>query len=50
MTPAVIFAAGACFATREDVRLLQTQLQQYQAQSAQSDSVRKAQLDRVIEH
>jgi tol-pal system protein YbgF len=49
MIPAVILAAGACFATREDVRLLQTQLQQYQAQSAQSDSVRKAQLDRVIE-
>jgi tol-pal system protein YbgF len=49
MIPAVILAAGACFATREDVRLLQTQLQQYQAQAAQSDSVRKAQLDRVIE-
>jgi len=49
MIPAVILAAGACFATREDVRLLQTQLQQYQAQAAQSDSTRKAQLDRVIE-
>lgn len=42
-------AAGACFATREDVRLLQTQLQTYQAQNAQADSARRAQLDRVIE-
>ena len=49
LSPAVILAAGACFATREDVRLLQTQLQQYQTQSAQADSARKAQLDRVIE-
>jgi tol-pal system protein YbgF len=42
-------AAGACFATREDVRLLQTQLQTYQAQNAQADSARRSQLDRVIE-
>src|SRR5215469_14577410 len=41
--------SGACFATREDVRLLQTQLQTYQAQTAQADSARKAQLDRVVE-
>jgi len=49
MPPAVILAAGACFATREDVRLLQTQLQTYQTQNAQADSTRRAQLDRVIE-
>jgi tol-pal system protein YbgF len=48
IVPALVLTAG-CFATREDVRLLQTQLQQYQAQTAQSDSVRKAQVDRVIE-
>jgi tol-pal system protein YbgF len=47
--PVVILAAGACFATREDVRLLQTQLQAYQTQTAQADSTRRAQLDRVIE-
>jgi tol-pal system protein YbgF len=49
LTPVVIVAAGACFATREDVRLLQTQLQAYQTQSAQADSTRRAQVDRVIE-
>ena len=47
--PAVIFAAGACFATREDVRLLQTQMQTYQTQNAQADSARRAQLERVIQ-
>jgi tol-pal system protein YbgF len=46
---AAILAAGGCFATREDVRLLQTQLQAYQTQTAQADSARRAQLDRVIE-
>jgi tol-pal system protein YbgF len=49
MVPVVVFTAGACFATREDVRLLQTQLQAYQTQTAQADSARRAQLDRVIE-
>jgi len=49
MIPAVMLTAGACFATREDVRLLQTQLQAYQTQTAQADSARRAQLDRVIE-
>jgi tol-pal system protein YbgF len=47
--PVVVFTAGACFATREDVRLLQTQLQAYQTQTAQADSAHRAQLDRVIE-
>jgi len=42
-------ATGACFATREDVRLLQTQVEAAQAQAAQADSQRHAQLDRVIE-
>jgi tol-pal system protein YbgF len=49
MIPAVMLTAGACFATREDVRLLQTQLQAYQTQTAQADSTRRAQIDRVIE-
>src|ERR1700728_3226365 len=44
-----MLAAGACFATREDVRLLQTQMQASQAQTAHADSERQAQLDRVIE-
>ena len=47
--PAAVLAAGACFATREDVRLLQTQMQTQQAQAAHADSERQAQLDRVIE-
>ncbi len=49
LVPATVLVAGACFATREDVRLLQTQMQTYQTQNAQADSVRRAQLDRVIE-
>lgn len=49
ISPVVILTAGACFATREDVRLLQTQLQAYQTQAAQADSARRVQLDRVIE-
>jgi tol-pal system protein YbgF len=44
-----VLAAGACFATREDVRLLQTQMQASQTQAAHADSERQAQLDRVIE-
>jgi tol-pal system protein YbgF len=49
LVPVVVLAAGACFATREDVRLLQNQMQAAQAQSAHADSDRQAQLDRVIE-
>ncbi len=49
LAPVAALAAGACFATREDVRLLQSQMQATQAQSAQADSQRKAQLDRVVE-
>src|SRR5579862_7078038 len=49
LVPATVLVAGACFATREDVRLLQTQLQTYQTQNAQADSTRRAQLDRVIQ-
>jgi tol-pal system protein YbgF len=46
---AAVVAAGACFATRDDVRLLQTQMQALQTQEAHADSARQAQLDRVIE-
>ncbi|HWZ60890.1 MAG TPA: tetratricopeptide repeat protein [Gemmatimonadaceae bacterium] len=49
LVPVVVLAAGACFATREDVRLLQNQMQAAQTQAAQADSQRQAQLDRVIE-
>jgi tol-pal system protein YbgF len=46
---AAVVAAVACFATRDDVRLLQTQMQALQTQEAHADSARQAQLDRVIE-
>jgi tol-pal system protein YbgF len=49
LVPVVVLAAGACFATRDDVRLLQNQMQAAQTQQAQADSQRQAQLDRVIE-
>jgi len=49
LVPVAVVAAGACFATREDVRLLQSQIESAQAQAAQADSLRHAQLDRVIE-
>jgi tol-pal system protein YbgF len=49
LVPVVALTAGACFATRDDVRLLQNQMQAMQTQQAQADSQRHAQLDRVIE-
>jgi tol-pal system protein YbgF len=44
---ATLLVAGGCFATREDVRLLQTDLTTMRAERAQADSARKAEHDRV---
>jgi tol-pal system protein YbgF len=49
LVPVVMLTAGACFATRDDVRLLQDQMKAAQVQQAQADSQRQAQVDRVIE-
>jgi tol-pal system protein YbgF len=48
LAPVAFLATGACFATREDVRSLQSQLDALRTSSAQADSARRAQLDRVI--
>jgi tol-pal system protein YbgF len=51
IAPAVIMAAGACFATRNDVRVLQSDIARLQlaaAQAASSDTARALQLRRVI--
>ena len=52
MAPAVVLTAGACFATRGDVRILQgdiARLQVAAAQSAAADSARALQLRRIIQ-
>ena len=41
--PAVVMAAGACFATRNDVRTLQGDIAVLRAENARSDSVHRAQ-------
>jgi len=47
LVPLVALAGGAC-ATRSDVRVLQNDLSIMRAESAQADSARRAQLERVI--
>ncbi|MDQ3698646.1 MAG: tetratricopeptide repeat protein [Gemmatimonadota bacterium] len=47
--PAALLAAGGCFATREDVRLVQTDLQAVRAERARSDSAVSEQIARVAE-
>lgn len=42
--PAALVAAGGCFATREDVRLLQSDMRAARDERAQSDSATRAQL------
>lgn len=52
IAPAVILAAGACFATRGDVRILQgdiARLQMTAQQAAASDTARAVQLRRIIQ-
>lgn len=46
--PALALVCGACFATRSDVQLLQTQMTDARTAAARADSSRGAQLDRVI--
>lgn len=47
-TPALALVASACFATRTDVQLLQSDIAALRTESVQRDSARAAQLDRVI--
>ena len=47
LAPVVLLATGACFATREDVRVLQSDLLEVRAQSAQSDSALRERLGEV---
>jgi tol-pal system protein YbgF len=52
IAPAVVLTAGACFATRGDVRILQgdiARLQLAAAQAASSDTARAVQLRRIIQ-
>jgi tol-pal system protein YbgF len=48
LAPAVILTAGACFATRQDVQLLQNDLGTMRTEQVRLDSLRGAQLDRVV--
>jgi tol-pal system protein YbgF len=48
LLPLVLLATGACFATREDVQALHTDVQSLRADNARSDSARRAALDRVV--
>lgn len=45
LAPVVILTAGACFATRNDVRILQQDLQVVRAERATADSALRAQMD-----
>jgi tol-pal system protein YbgF len=45
---ALVLSTGACFATRQDVAVLQQDISTVRAETQRSDSVRRAQLDRVI--
>jgi len=51
LAPAVALVAGACFATRNDVRLLQAQLQgdlaRLRAEATRADSAHRAEMQRV---
>jgi tol-pal system protein YbgF len=46
--PVAVLATGGCFATRDDVRVLQSDLQAMRAASARSDSALAAQITRVL--
>ena len=48
LLPLVLLATGACFATREDVQALHTDVQTLRADNARSDSARRASLDRMV--
>lgn len=44
----VLLATGACFATRQDVQVLQQDINTVRAESQRADSLRRTQLDRVL--
>ena len=48
LAPVACLAAGACVATRNDLRLVQNDVAVLKAEQALADSARRAQLDRVI--
>lgn len=48
LMPLALLATGACFATREDVQALHTDVQTLRADNARSDSARRAALDGVV--
>jgi tol-pal system protein YbgF len=48
LLPLALLATGACFATREDVQALHTDVQTLRADNARSDSARRVALDRVV--
>ena len=48
LLPLALLATGACFATREDVQALHTDVQTLRADNARSDSARRAALDGVV--
>lgn len=45
VAPAVLFAAGGCFASRSDIKVLQQDLAVMRYESAKADSARRLQLD-----
>jgi tol-pal system protein YbgF len=47
LVPAVVMAAGACFATRNDVRTLQGDIAVLRAENARSDSLHRAQFQQA---
>jgi tol-pal system protein YbgF len=48
LAPVVLLATGACFATREDVRLLQTQMVGMRADAARADSAQQQEFRKII--
>lgn len=48
VAPLTLLSLGGCFASQSDIQVLQGDLKLVRAESAQADSARRAQLDRVI--
>lgn len=48
LAPVALLATGACFATREDVRLLQSEMEAMRTSAARADSTRERQINEVI--
>ncbi len=48
LAPVAFVATGACFATRDDVRVLQEDIARYRMEQAQADSVMRQQLSQVL--